>query len=149
MALIPGKKLSAAEKMARIPVKFEATVTPLKKPAWIRVPAPTSPEVGRLKAVLRATVFEIVTIHRGNHHILQFQCCDSAREIEWFIGIERIGPAVADIAERAAPGADVAHDHEGRGALAEALADIRARGFFAHGVQLVFAQNFLDLEKSR
>ena len=53
MALIPGKKLSAAEKMARIPVKIEATVTPLKKPAWIRVPAPTSPEVGRLKAVLR------------------------------------------------------------------------------------------------
>jgi lipoic acid synthetase len=53
MALTPGKKLSAAEKMARIPVKIEATVTPLKKPAWIRVPAPTSPEVGRLKAVLR------------------------------------------------------------------------------------------------
>ncbi len=54
MALTPGRKLSAAEKMARIPVKIEATVTPLKKPAWIRVPAPTSPEVGRLKAVLRA-----------------------------------------------------------------------------------------------
>jgi len=49
----PGKKLSAAEKMARIPVKIEATVNPPKKPAWIRVPAPTSPEVGRLKAVLR------------------------------------------------------------------------------------------------
>ena len=49
----PGKKLSAAEKMARIPVKIEATVNPPKKPAWIRVPAATSPEVGRLKAVLR------------------------------------------------------------------------------------------------
>ena len=54
MALTPGKKLSAAEKMARIPVKIEATVTPLRKPAWIRVPAPTRPEVGRLKAILRA-----------------------------------------------------------------------------------------------
>ncbi len=49
----PGKKISAAEKMARIPVKIEATVNPPKKPAWIRVPAPTSPEVGGLKAVLR------------------------------------------------------------------------------------------------
>lgn len=49
----PGKKLTAAEKMARIPVKIEATVNPPKKPAWIRVPAPSSPEVGRLKAVLR------------------------------------------------------------------------------------------------
>jgi len=53
MALEPGKKLTAAEKMARIPVKIEATVTPLKKPSWIRVPAPTSPEVGRLKSILR------------------------------------------------------------------------------------------------
>jgi lipoic acid synthetase len=53
MPLEPGKKLSAAEKMARIPVKIEATVAPPKKPAWIRVPAPTSPEVGRLKAILR------------------------------------------------------------------------------------------------
>jgi len=53
MAMEPGKKLSAAEKMARIPVKIEATITPLKKPAWIRVLAPTSPEVGRLKHILR------------------------------------------------------------------------------------------------
>jgi hypothetical protein len=55
------------------------------------------------------------------------------------------GPAVADVAERAAPGALVAHDHEGRGALAEALADVRAGGFLADRVQLVLAQDLLDL----
>jgi hypothetical protein len=56
---------------------------------------------------------------------------------------------VADVAERAAPGADVAHDHEGGGALAEALADVRAGGFLAHRVQLVLAQDLLDLVEAR
>ena len=52
--LEPGKKLSAAEKMARIPVKIEPTVTPLRKPPWIRVRSPATPEVARLKQILRA-----------------------------------------------------------------------------------------------
>src|SRR5690606_20390558 len=50
---------------------------------------------------------------------------------------------------RAAPGARVAHDHERGGAPAEALADIRARRFLAHGVQAVFAQDLLDLVEAR
>lgn len=52
--LEPGQKLSAAEKMARIPVKIEPTVTPLRKPAWIRVRSWATPEVARLKQILRA-----------------------------------------------------------------------------------------------
>ncbi|MHB8405593.1 MAG: lipoyl synthase [Gammaproteobacteria bacterium] len=51
--LQPGKKLSAAEKMARIPVKIEPTVTPLRKPPWIRVRSWATPEVARLKRILR------------------------------------------------------------------------------------------------
>jgi lipoic acid synthetase len=51
--LEPGKKLTAAEKMARIPVKIEPTVAPLRKPSWIRVRSPATPEVARLKQVLR------------------------------------------------------------------------------------------------
>jgi hypothetical protein len=35
------------------------------------------------------------------------------------------------------------------GALAEALADVRARRFLAHGVQVVLAQDLLDLEEAR
>jgi lipoic acid synthetase len=42
-----------ATKTARIPVKI-APHTPLRKPAWIRAQAPTHPEVGRLKQLLRA-----------------------------------------------------------------------------------------------
>ncbi|MNT13892.1 hypothetical protein D3C72_1488750 [compost metagenome] len=56
---------------------------------------------------------------------------------------------MAHVAERAAAGALVAHDHERGRALAEALADIRAGGFFAHRVQLVLAQDLLDLVEAR
>ncbi len=48
-----GRKLSAAEKMARIPVKIEPTEKPLRKPDWIRVKAPTTTAVANLKRVLR------------------------------------------------------------------------------------------------
>ena len=51
--LEPGTKMSAAEKMARIPVKIEPTVAPLRKPDWIRVRAPTTSAVKQLKKVLR------------------------------------------------------------------------------------------------
>ena len=39
--------------MARIPVKIEPTLKPLRKPAWIRVKAPTTRAVAELKKVLR------------------------------------------------------------------------------------------------
>src|SRR5690606_29685562 len=45
----------------------------------------------------------------------------------------------------AAPRADVAHDHEGRRALAETFVDVGAGGFLAHRMQLVLAQRVLDL----
>jgi len=48
-----GKKLTAAEKMARIPVKIEPTVKPLRKPDWIRIKLPLSNKVDKLKATLR------------------------------------------------------------------------------------------------
>ncbi|HEX9812473.1 MAG TPA: lipoyl synthase [Burkholderiales bacterium] len=41
-----------AGKTARIPIKVQPR-EPLKKPAWIRARAPTHPEVGRLKTLLR------------------------------------------------------------------------------------------------
>src|SRR5690606_12673353 len=70
---------------------------------------------------------------------------DGLGEITRLVGVERLGAAVADVAERAAPGADVAHDPEGGRALAEAFVDVRAGGFLAHGVKLVLAQGVLDL----
>ena len=47
------KHQRGAAKMARIPIKVEPTVTPQRKPAWIRARSPAGPEVQRLKKVLR------------------------------------------------------------------------------------------------
>ncbi|MCB1736882.1 MAG: lipoyl synthase, partial [Gammaproteobacteria bacterium] len=49
----PGIKQRGAEKTARIPIKIEPTVRPQRKPAWIRAKSPGTPEVTRLKGVLR------------------------------------------------------------------------------------------------
>ena len=49
----PHNPLKGASKTARIPIKVVPRETPLPKPRWIRARAPNSPEVARLKAVLR------------------------------------------------------------------------------------------------
>jgi len=45
--------LKGAHKTDRIPIKIVPRAEPLRKPAWLRVRSPMSPEVGRLKAILR------------------------------------------------------------------------------------------------
>ncbi len=59
MADLPHErdKLRGAAKVARIPVKIEPTVTPPRKPKWIRAQAPSGTRVMELKAILR------------NHHL--------------------------------------------------------------------------------
>lgn len=53
--LQPGEKLRGADKVARIPIKIAPTDPRQRprKPAWIRAPFPGTPEVLRLKRVLR------------------------------------------------------------------------------------------------
>ena len=57
-----GEKLRDADKVERIPVKVIPTEDLLRKPDWIRVRMPVSPEVERIKKILRkhalATVCE-------------------------------------------------------------------------------------------
>lgn len=48
-----GVKLRGADKVARIPVKIIPTDELPKKPDWIRVRIPVSPEVDRIKQLLR------------------------------------------------------------------------------------------------
>src|ERR1700682_790629 len=56
---------------------------------------------------------------------------------------------MSDVAERTAACAKLTHDHERRRAFAEALADVRAGCFFANGVQIVLAQDALDVVEAR
>ncbi|MNC43819.1 hypothetical protein D3C75_926980 [compost metagenome] len=94
--------------------------------------------------MLGTTVAQVVAVHRGDHHVLQAQVGDGHGQVLRLVGVQRVRPAVADVTERAAPGADVAHDHEGGGAAGETLAEVRAGGLLAHAVQLVLAQQLLD-----
>ncbi len=60
--VVRGEKLRGADKMARIPVKVIPTTTEtrLKKPDWIRARFPGTPEVLRLKEILRSQ--KLVTV---------------------------------------------------------------------------------------
>lgn len=49
----PNKKALGADKLARIPIKIEATTQPLHKPDWIRIKLPTNNRVSQLKNLLR------------------------------------------------------------------------------------------------
>jgi len=51
--LVQGVKLRGADKVRRIPVKVIPTDELLRKPDWIRVRIPASPEIGRIKSILR------------------------------------------------------------------------------------------------
>ena len=99
--------------------------------------------------MLRAAVLQVVAIDRRDDDVRKLQRRNRPRQVERLIGVERIGASVADIAKRAAPRALVAHDHEGCSTFAETLADVRARRFLAHGVQIVLAQDALDFVKAR
>ncbi|MCM2320857.1 MAG: hypothetical protein NDI93_16265, partial [Pseudomonas sp.] len=51
--VVTGTKLRGAEKVARIPVKIIPTEELPRKPDWIRVRIPVTPEVERIKQLLR------------------------------------------------------------------------------------------------
>ena len=98
--------------------------------------------------VLGAAVAQVVAVDAGNDHIFELESGDRLGEFARLVRVGRQGLAVADVTERAAPGADVAEDHEGRRAAPEALADVGAGGFLADGVQLALTQHGLDLAEA-
>jgi lipoic acid synthetase len=95
--LEPGKKMSAAEKMARIPVKVEETV-PLRKPDWIRVKWPATPAVARLKSILR---------EQNLHTVCEEASCPNIGEC--FGKGTATFMIMGDVCTRRCPFCDVAH----------------------------------------
>src|SRR4029077_11212510 len=61
-----------------------------------------------------------------------------------FGGVNRAGPSVRDGAVRARTRAHVAEDHEGRGAVVPALADIRTLRLLAHRMEVELAHQPLQ-----
>jgi lipoyl synthase len=97
-SLQPGVKLRAAEKMARIPVKVEPTEAPLRKPEWIRARIGASPEVSRIKSILRS---------HNLHTVCEEASCPNLGEC--FGKGTATFMIMGDICTRRCPFCDVAH----------------------------------------
>ncbi|MCW2271702.1 Lipoyl synthase [compost metagenome] len=93
-----GIKLRGAEKVARIPVKILPTDDVPRKPEWIRVEIATSPEVARVKALLRK--------HKL-HSVCEEASCPNLGEC--FSGGTATFMIMGDICTRRCPFCDVGH----------------------------------------
>lgn len=96
--VIRGEKLRGAEKVARIPVKVIPTVDLPTKPDWIRVRVPASPEISRIKGLLRK--------HKLASVCEEAQCPNLG---ECFSGGTATFMIMGDICTRRCPFCDVAH----------------------------------------
>ena len=115
-----GVKLRGAEKVARIPVKVLATENPPRKPDWIRVKIPASPEVQQIKNLLRKHKLSSVCEEASCPNL--GECFDNGTATFMIMG---------DICTRRCPFCDVAHgrpnplDPDEPHQLASAVADMK------------------------
>lgn len=94
----PGHKERGAAKVARIPIKIEPTTEFRRKPVWIKAQAPTTPEVKRLKAILRAQKL---------HTVCEEAACPNLGEC--FTHGTATFMIMGDICTRRCPFCDVSH----------------------------------------
>lgn len=115
-----GVKLRGAEKVARIPVKIIPTDEIPRKPEWLRVRIPASPEVDRIKQLLRK--------HKL-HSVCEEASCPNLGEC--FSGGTATFMIMGDICTRRCPFCDVGHgrpkplDMDEPRNLAQAIAELR------------------------
>ena len=93
-----GVKRRGSEKVTKIPVKVETTKTRLVKPGWIRVKAPLTTEVAKLKKILRAQKL---------HTVCEEASCPNLTEC--FSGGTATFMIMGDICTRRCSFCDVAH----------------------------------------
>lgn len=117
-----GIKLRGAEKVARIPVKIIPTQELPRKPDWIRIRVPVSPEVERIKQLLRA--------HKL-HTVCEEASCPNLSEC--FSGGTATFMIMGDICTRRCPFCDVGHgrpkplDPNEPEQLAQAIEELRLK----------------------
>jgi lipoic acid synthetase len=88
--------------VSRIPVRVEPTVVPARKPPWIRVRAPSGPEVERLRSLLR---------RQGLHTVCEEASCPNLGEC--FSHGTATFMVLGDVCTRRCPFCDVAHGRPG------------------------------------
>lgn len=119
---IQGVKLRGADKTDRIPIKIIPTTQMPKKPEWIRVRIPASPEVGQIKKKLRK--------HKL-HSVCEEASCPNLGEC--FSHGTATFMIMGDICTRRCPFCDVAHgrpnalDENEPQELAAAIADMNLK----------------------
>jgi lipoic acid synthetase len=96
--MVQGAKLRGAAKLARIPIKIEPTERPPRKPRWIRAKSPATPEVARLKKILRDNAL---------HTVCEEAACPNLGEC--FGHGTATFMIMGDICTRRCPFCDVAH----------------------------------------
>lgn len=117
-----GEKLRDADKVERIPVKVIATDEVLRKPEWIRVRLPASPDVERIKKILRKNNLSSVCEEAS---------CPNLGEC--FSGGTATFMIMGDICTRRCPFCDVGHgkpnalDEKEPKHLAEAIAEMQLK----------------------
>jgi lipoic acid synthetase len=117
--VVQGEKLRGAEKVARIPIKVIPTEELPRKPDWIRVKMPISPEITRVKKILRK--------HKLASVCEEAQCPNLG---ECFSGGTATFMIMGEICTRRCPFCDVAHgrpnplDENEPRELAEAIAEM-------------------------
>ena len=92
------KHQRGAAKTARIPIKVETSVRPMRKPSWIRARSPVGPEIQRLKNVLRENRL---------HTVCEEASCPNLGEC--FAQGTATFMVMGDICTRRCPFCDVAH----------------------------------------
>lgn len=116
------KKQRGAEKVARIPVKVQPSTRIQRKPAWIRAKSAGSPEVKRLKDVLRDAKL---------HTVCEEAACPNLGEC--FSHGTATFMIMGDICTRRCPFCDVAHgrpdplDENEPASLAKTIADMQLK----------------------
>lgn len=117
-----GVKLRGADKVARIPVKVIPTDELPPKPDWIRVRIPVSPEVDRIKKMLRS---------HSLHSVCEEASCPNLGEC--FSSGTATFMIMGDICTRRCPFCDVGHgrpkalDENEPKNLAKAIADMKLK----------------------
>tara|TARA_B100000686_G_scaffold142578_1_gene150022 strand:+ start:591 stop:1556 length:966 start_codon:yes stop_codon:yes gene_type:complete len=117
--LVEGEKLRGAEKTRRIPVKVIPTIELPKKPDWIRVKIPVSPEIIHIKDKLRKHKLASVCEEASCPNL--GECFSNGTATFMIMG---------DICTRRCPFCDVAHgkprplDNNEPRALAEAISEM-------------------------